>query len=505
MIVCVFNLAIGSNLLFNSYEFIVWFLPTALLIYFILGNKSPTWAGAWLLACSLFFYGDANPRFLPVLVNSFFLNYLFGLGLIQTWQRPKVSRLILATGVFCDLAILGYYKYSRFFSETINPSWIQHWHLDQVVLPLGISFFTFTQIAFLVDASKGKIRECNPLHYALFVTYFPHLIAGPILHHEEMIKQFEDRGCYKPSAENLVAGFTIFAIGLFKKVGLADPLAGYVASAFHPRPAFLEAWGGVLSYTFQIYFDFSGYTDMAIGISLLFGFKLPINFNSPYRSVNIVDFWRRWHMTLSRFLRDYLYIPLGGGRQGAFRRFANIGVTMVLGGLWHGANWTFIAWGALHGAYLLINHGWNGLKIKTWWPKSEKTGFGDAAATGLTFLAVMVGWVLFRAENIQVALSVLGGMTGLNGPASSPGAVTLGTVGWSRLAICLGIVWFIPNTRQFMGEISHCLGPKPPEERWMAPFRWSPTWFWILAAVALFYGAMVGMTKEVHVFLYYQF
>lgn len=316
--------------------------------------------------------------------------------------------------------ILGYYKYTNFFLSQIATLTGINFYIKQIILPLGISFFTFTQLAFLVDAYQKKAKEYNLLHYILFVTYFPHLIAGPILHHTEMMPQFLTPKTYKFSAENLTIGFLIFIVGLGKKVFIADHLAPYADSIFTASSTnnhipFVEAWIGAIAYTFQLYFDFSGYSDMAIGLSKMLNIKLPINFNSPYKAQNIVDFWRRWHITLSRFLRDYLYIPLGGNRHGSFQRHRNLITTMVLGGLWHGASWCFVLWGTLHGMYLAINHLWRNLLIRYGLANITARQIYKLSSWMLTFFMVVIAWVFFRAESIHSALSLLHSMFGGNG------------------------------------------------------------------------------------------
>ncbi len=290
------------------------------------------------------------------------------------------TRALLFVAVAANLAALAYFKYADFFLRTAVNLTGADIPLLGVVLPLGISFFTFTQIAYLVDVHAGKVIERNPIHYGLFVTYFPHLIAGPVLHHAEMMPQFRLAEIYRPYLRNFAIGLTFLCLGLAKKVLVADSVAPLANAVFGLGPevelAASAAWLGVIAYTLQIYFDFSGYSDMAVGLSLLFGVRLPYNFNSPYQAWNITEFWRRWHMTLSRFLRDYLYVPLGGNRLGRTRRYVNLMVTMLLGGLWHGASWTFVVWGGLHGAYLVVNHAWQWLKEKSGW------GGGDGAARG---------------------------------------------------------------------------------------------------------------------------
>ncbi|HET9700323.1 MAG TPA: MBOAT family O-acyltransferase, partial [Burkholderiales bacterium] len=399
-------------MLFNSYEFIFGYLPLTFLGFFLLARVSHFLAASWLTLASLFFYAWWNPAYVGLLLGSILFNFIAGMSIGRAVARgeTRLAGWLLAGSVGGDLLLLAYYKYADFFLSNINAVSGAELPLLGIVLPLGISFFTFTQIAFLVDTWQGKVREYRFVHYALFVTYFPHLIAGPVLHHKEMMPQFALGTTYRPHWENIAVGLTIFFIGLFKKTVLADGIAQYVGPVFSAHDAgarlpLLDAWGGALAYTFQLYFDFSGYSDMAIGLSRLFGVQLPLNFHSPYKADNIIEFWRRWHMTLSRFLRDYLYIPLGGSRRGGSRRYLNLMLTMVLGGLWHGANWTFVVWGGLHGFYLMVNHAWHALR--------RRLGLGDGGRGGrwagrvLTFLAVVVAWVFFRAESVDDALYVL--------------------------------------------------------------------------------------------------
>ncbi len=322
-------------MLFNSYSFLLAYLPVTLLGFFLVGRFGKAAGAAWLSACSLFFYAWWDYRYVILLLASICINYFIG-GYIARRSATAHGRRALGIAVAGNLVLLGYYKYADFFLSSANAILGTNWPILGIILPIGISFFTFTQIAFLADAYAGKVTEYRFIYYVLFVTYFPHLIAGPVLHHKEMMPQFDEDCNYRPDAANFAVGLTIFAIGLAKKVLIADNLAIYAAPVFSPEataPTFFIAWGGILAYTFQLYFDFSGYSDMAIGLSRLFGVRLPLNFNSPYKARNIADFWRRWHMTLSRFLRDYLYIPLGGNRHGTFRRQINLMTTMVLGGL----------------------------------------------------------------------------------------------------------------------------------------------------------------------------
>jgi D-alanyl-lipoteichoic acid acyltransferase DltB (MBOAT superfamily) len=362
-----------------------------------------------------------------------------------------------------------------------------------ILLPVGISFYTFTQIAFLVDAYRGNVARYALPHYALFVTWFPHLIAGPILHHRDMIPQFEREQSKRPDPHLILCGVIFFAIGLFKKTCLADSIQPLVASAFGPgvSPSFDQAWIGVLAYTFQLYFDFSGYSDMAIGISLMFGIFLPLNFNSPYKAVSIIEFWRRWHMTLSQFLRDYLYIPLGGNRRGPALRYVNLMITMLLGGLWHGAAWTFVVWGALHGAYLCINHAWSNFG------PAVSPRFARAAnlpAFILTFLCVVVAWVFFRADSIPSALLVLSRM-------ADPDSIVFGRAEIAHAAfitIYAAIAWFAPNTQQIMGydHRNRVVG--------VDPASWLRRPGFIYAAAATLAFGVLGISQHSE-FIYFRF
>ena len=336
-------------------------------------------------------------------------NYLIGNSLNKDIKENKKNfskKSILIFGIVANLLLLGYFKYADFFIENINFISGVNLNLLHMVLPLAISFFTFQQIAYLVDSYKKETKEYDFLNYALFVTFFPQLIAGPIVHHKEMMPQFDSAKNMVKNYRNITLGLFIFSIGLFKKVVIADTFAVWATAGFDTATTLnlLEAWATSLSYTFQLYFDFSGYTDMAIGIALLFNIKLPINFNSPYKALSIQDFWRRWHITLSRFLRDYIYIPLGGSKISSFRTYSNLMATFIIGGFWHGAGWTFIFWGFLHGLALVIHRLWQTLGFKMWtW-----------LAWLITFNFVNIAWVFFRAKEWDDAIKVLGSMFSLN-------------------------------------------------------------------------------------------
>lgn len=386
-------------MLFNSLTFYV-FLAITLLFYFTLTKSSSSNLHLiWLIATSLFFYAFWNPVYLPLIIGSIVFNFLLGRQLVKVGSKSnRGGRMLLWLGLLGNVGLLGYFKYADFFIANYNTVANSNIPLLHVVLPLGISFFTFTQIAFLVDASQGKIKECNFISYMLFVTFFPHLLAGPILHHAEMMPQFADATSSRINWKNIYAGLFLFAIGLFKQVVIADSLSESANAGFSHADSleFFSAWHTTLSYTFQLYFDFSGYSDMALGIALMFNIRLPVNFNSPYAAMNLQNFWRRWHMTLSRFLRDYVYIPLGGNKVNGWRVYTNLFLTFLIGGIWHGAGWTFVVWGCIHGAGICIHRAWSHLNVKLppFW------------AWLITFGFVHIAWVFFRANNLTDALII---------------------------------------------------------------------------------------------------
>ena len=499
-------------MLFNSDAFIFVYLPIVLAgFYAVVRMRAGVLAQVWLVAASLYFYAYWNVSFLPLLLASIAFNYLAGRVIARlrvTHQSLRTPALIGA--VSCNLILLGYFKYAAFLQNTVAHLLSLPSLAENVPIPLGISFFTFTQIAYLVDVAYVDDAERSPISYALFVNFFPHLIAGPILHHRATIPQFVFSFQLKRAVENIAVGVTIFSFGLFKKVVLADGVAPYVLLAFSDKthPQMCDAWTGVLAYTLQIYFDFSGYSDMAIGLARMFGVIFPLNFDSPYKATSIIDFWRRWHMTLSRFLRDYLYFPLGGNRSGGGQT-VNIMITMLLGGLWHGAGLTFVIWGGLHGLYLLINHQWRQRRRQR-----SASVYHAALSGGLTFLSVVVAWVFFRASGIDQASTIISAMLGLRGLGSN-GELICTAAGQDTcvlgvptacywIAALLAIAFFAPNSQQVMWHWKPALDdmrsvPKPSKL-----LSFAPTIPWAIVVGLLFAIAVVRLNEHSQ-FLYYQF
>src|SRR6266403_5452223 len=395
-------------MLFNSPVFLFLFLPATVAAYIAVRQLlGPRAVLGLLLAASIFFYGWWNPVYVPLLLGLALFNFLIARGLTAYRQigRGDWVSILLTFGVVVDLVVLGYFKYTDFFIETANTLFKTNFILQHILLPLGISFFTFQKIAYLVDASRGEVEKHDFLEYCFFVMFFPQLLAGPITHHSEIFPQIKGPWAFAIKPSNFMLGLTIFVIGLFKKVVLADNFAPFVSSVYDAAAAgqtldFFTAWQGAIAFKFQLYFDFSGYSEMALGAARLFGIQLPLNFNSPYRALNVVDFWRRWHMTLTRFLRDYVYIPLGGSRCSTGRLYFNLMVTLALSGLWHGAAWHFVFWGSLQGGAMVMNHAWRRVwrPINAWW--------SNTVARFVTFFGLTVLLVTHRAPSMDIAMRV---------------------------------------------------------------------------------------------------
>jgi D-alanyl-lipoteichoic acid acyltransferase DltB (MBOAT superfamily) len=516
-------------LLFSSIEFVLVFLPLTLGGFVLLRQRAGNGpAQLFLVAASFFFYGWWDIRYVPMLAGSIALNFVIGLGLGEASRGQPSRRALLAGGVIFNLALLGLFKYLHFFANTALWAAGSQTRLVAYALPLGISFFTFQQIAYLVELFRRHYPPAPPVLYALFVSFFPQLIAGPIVQYGDMAPQFLRQRHDEPIAGNLAIGLTIFIVGLFKKLVLADWIGPrideiHAAVALGAEPTLIEAWVLALGYSLQLYFDFSGYSDMAIGLGRMFGITLPVNFLSPYKARSISDFWRRWHITLSSFLRDYLYIPLGGNRASAARVCLNLFVTMVVGGVWHGAGWTFVIWGALHGAFLVVNHLWRQAMPDFGARPGAVGAAARLAAQSLTFLCVMTALLFFRAASVEAAVSVLAGMLGGHGIAL-PSARQMGRLApmlaglglnltgtpfllradeLAVLALMAAITWLAPNIYEVMAE--HAPALRLPKElgapTWI---RWRPSPAWAGATAGLAGVAFFRLNAN-QVFLYYNF
>ncbi|MFZ5723664.1 MAG: MBOAT family O-acyltransferase [Pseudomonadota bacterium] len=488
-------------MLFNSTEFLFVFLPITFALFFLAARVGAGAAISVLGVASLAFYSYWDISFLPILATSIIVNFLFS-RLISRY-RPH-GKPILVVAIIFNIAMLAVYKYADFLIGTVNAISHTDVPLLSLALPLGISFFTFTQIAFLVDTWRNEASEPSFSKYLLFVTYFPHLIAGPILHHKQMMPQFGHVETLHIRAESIAVGLALLTVGLFKKVVIADRFGEFATPVFAAGASgvpigFAEAWAGALAYTLQLYFDFSAYSDMAIGLSRLFNIDLPVNFNSPYKSRNIIEFWRRWHISLSTFLRDYLYIPLGGNRSGKVRRYINLFLTMLLGGLWHGANWTFVVWGAIHGMLLIINHAFAGIRERISWLRMP-----GWLAMLLTFTAVVLAWVPFRAESFAAALNLWQAMFTLPSGDWSASASGIETERALRgILFGLLVVWLMPNSQEFVARFWR---NGTDATAYVAPRRlaWAPTVGWGLVLGAIFAWVVMNFGK-LSEFLYFQF
>lgn len=501
-------------MVFSSLEFIYLFLPPVLIGFLCLrALRMETAIIWWLIMASLVFYMCWSPKHLILLLLSVGCNYLIHLHL-----KKSKSKVILTLGIIANLLMLGVFKYADFFIGNFNAiTGIEAPELG-LILPLAISFYTFQQVSFLRDTYQDKLVNCDFKKYALFVTFFPQLIAGPIVMQRDTIPQFNMDNFSNRYVTNIMAGATLFSIGLFKKIILADGIAPMANAVFTiadqganvPMEA---AWLGAIAYTFQIYFDFSGYCDMALGLALMFGIRLPINFNSPYRSLSIVEFWRRWHITLSRFLRDYLYIPLGGNKSGLLGTRGNLAITMLLGGLWHGAGWNFIIWGALHGGYLMINHIWSGSNLGQSFRTTINTYVYATFAWSITMVAVILAWVFFRAETFTGATIMLQSMFGLT--------EYIGIRTWQEivpdfelapylLLLMTMIVVLLPNSIEFTSKYRPVLDTAKEIGRPLFKafqFRWSPRPVWAISFMAIALASIIQIYRlnDLTEFIYFNF
>ena len=487
---------------FNSYPYFV-FLAVAVLGFRLLETRAATGRRVFLLLASYAFYAWWRADFLILLCGSTLVNYAIGREIEQRRARGHDRHALLIAGLVFNLGLIATFKYDTLFVGTANDLLGLGLAVPHFFLPLAISFFTFEQISYLVDADAGKTHNYTLLDYALFVAYFPHLIAGPIVRHNDLIPQFRQ---LRARNDDLATGVTLFSLGLAKKSLIADNLAPFADAIFNAagrgtQLGATDSWLGTLFFAFQIYFDFSAYSDMALGSSVMLGIRLPVNFHSPYKSANIIEFWRRWHISLSAFLRDYLYFPLGGNRKGRGRRYLNLFITMLLGGLWHGANWTFMLWGGLHGFYLAINHAFRHATKGRTAPAALAVPL-HIASVALTFAATTLAWIVFRSPTIAAARRVTGGLFGLGHSA---------IVSFSPLAagtlLALGvIVWFMPNSMELMWRYRPAL-PSPYADQPVAAAKrlaWQPTPL-NAAAYGLVCIVAVLALSNLKPFIYFQF
>jgi alginate O-acetyltransferase complex protein AlgI len=540
-------------MLFNSYTFIFAFLPATLSVFYLLGSRSSSRALIWLTIVSLTFYAWWRPINVLLIAPSIVINFCLARALIRVKDsKPGLARVLLLSGIAFNVCFLGYFKYWNFFEGTINDAFGTRMVLTHVILPLGISFITFQKIAFLVDAHAGRIESLSLRDYALFVLFFPQLVSGPIVHYREMMPQFRTASA-QFNAENVAVGLTLFFFGLFKKVIFADSLAAFVSPIYsHAQLAggitFVDSWIAAVGFTLQIYFDFSGYTDMALGIARFFGVKLPVNFNSPLRATSIVDFWLRWHVSLTRFLTAYIYnplvlhltrrraakgLPVFGGRETSIPAFATLlmfptVLTMFVSGLWHGAGYQYVIWGLLHGGLLTVNHGWRILRLRFWTNAENYLRVMRPVGFVLTFLSVVFAMVMFRAPSVRTSCAMWKAMVGESG-ISLPVAIFSHLKGLSAVLISLGIrpefsggkaltqevlvisgllaiTFWSPNTLQLLARFEPAIGvtAKTRRQGWELPVVWSPSAAWavgmaVIAAIGLL---ALGQLSE---FLYWQF
>lgn len=505
-------------MVFSSLEFIYLFLPPVLLVFFVLRHfKQETAIVWWLIAASLAFYAYWSPIHLVLLIASVGINYGLHKAILKTG-----SKAILIAGIAGNLATLAYFKYADFMIGNFNTITGSDTPMLHLVLPLAISFFTFQQIAFLVDTYVGDISECDFAKYCLFVVFFPQLIAGPIVMQKHTIPQFILPVFRQRAFVNLSVGSTLFVIGLFKKIVIADgvaPLANTVfdlAETGQPIPM-AAAWMGTIAYSFQIYFDFSGYCDMALGLARMFGIRLPLNFNSPYKATSITDFWGRWHITLSVFLRNFLYIPLGGNRKGPVRRYVNLAATMLLGGLWHGASWNFVFWGLLHGFYLSVNHAWASFIRHRDKPSLVPAIISKTLAHALTLFSVMIAWVFFRAESFTGAGTMLNAMFGqsrFHDEKLWASVLQNQEVFWIQAIALTAFVIWLPNAMEIVRNYRPVINIKKLLRKatgipafWRKIIVWRPSHAWSLGLFVVGLTAIIQIYRldQLTEFIYFNF
>lgn len=513
-------------MLFNSLGYLLFFLPLTVLVFQVFSRAPNTERQIfWLVLASLFFYASWKPIYLLLILASIAVNFTIGKQLARS-QSGNI-RYWLFIGVCFNLCLLGYFKYAGFFTEGLHALGLWLIPIPEITLPLAISFFTFQQIAYLVDVSRKDCEEYQLHHYALFVLFFPQLIAGPIVHHTEMMPQFSKLRQAAQLPTDFAVGITFIAIGLFKKVVMADSLALIADPVFSTAVGQdsingVDALLGVFAFSFQVYFDFSGYTDIAIGSARLFGIRLPENFSSPYKSRSIIEIWSRWHMTLSRFLRDYLYIPLGGSRRGTFKRYRNLIITMVLGGLWHGAAWTFVVWGAMHGVFLCINHGWRTVISRLGLQSAWNSAALQPVFVVITFTAWSIALTVFRAEDLASSWTIINSaffdvsttQPGLLEDALDKGLlqrlVTISGIATGSYAAiyiimlaCTVICWALPNSQELLIDYDPVFMTDSSLNK-AGAISWRPT-LYFAAFTALLLAISLLSLSSISRFIYFQF
>jgi alginate O-acetyltransferase complex protein AlgI len=506
-------------MVFASHAFLV-FLLIVLAVYSLATRRNERAGQPLLIAASLVFYGYWIPAYLLILIASILVNHVLARCIMHKVERRG---LLVALGIALNLALIGYYKYAGFLVESL--SWVLRSRLPvpDIVLPIGISFFTFQQISLLVDAYKGHVRRLPFWDHVFFISFFPQLIAGPIVRQNDLFPQLRSKTSWRLRADHVAVGVALFSVGLFKKAFLIDPVVPkidllFLAADYGSAMGFVDAWTAAIGYGFQIYFDFSAYSDMAIGLGFIFGIRLPINFFSPYKASSARAFWRRWHITLSRFLRDYLFIPLGGSRMGLARTASALLVTMSLGGLWHGASWTFVAWGLLHGLYLSINHAWRALVASRLAGTRERIRAAPilslalrGVSVAITFLAVTFAWAFFRSRDFDSAFRLAKGMLGLTGWMERGDTTT--DVAYI-VPLYILICWGLPNTMQIFARSHAALrireytgdaaGLGGTARLSFARLSFAPSRAWAVTTAVVFVAAWFALAN-LNPFIYFQF
>jgi alginate O-acetyltransferase complex protein AlgI len=503
-------------MVFASHSFL-GFLFILLLGYWLAGRHDERWGKAILIAASFVFYGFWIPAYLVLLITSILFNHAIARAVLAGPEQ-RIRRALTVLGIVLNLALIAFYKYAAFLVESLNWTLDTGFDVPDIILPIGISFFTFQQISLLVDAHKGRVQQIRFWDHVLFIAFFPQLIAGPIVRQHDMLPQLTARRDWRLRADYVAIGIALFAFGLFKKTAIIDPFVPYLdlvyqAAADGDAVGFLDGWVAGIGYGFQVYFDFSAYSDMAIGLGFMFGLRLPVNFFSPYKAHNISDFWRRWHISLSRFLRDYLFIPLGGSHHGLMRTVAALMITMALGGLWHGAGWTLVIWVVIHVSYLPQNH------LSRAFLKRQRPAVADSKAGSrwigwmwhalsvlVTFLAVSFAWVFFRAPDFDAALRLATAMLGFSGWHEVV-LLTRGIV--PMFPIYFLIVWLMPNTMELFQASKAALHVEKFRDDQSLPLR--PAWLqfnltarWAITTAGVFVVAWFALSN-LSPFIYFQF